>query len=62
MVDNKDKWKTWLSGRHNGLIKADGHQKSEILGLLMSHKGINAQDLTDVEGAGRTIKNSSELL
>lgn len=25
MVGNKDKWKSWLSRRYNGLIKADGH-------------------------------------
>jgi len=58
---NKDKWKTWLSGRHNSLIKADGHQKRDILRILMPHKGSNIQDLTDVV-AGQTIKDSSELL
>ena len=25
MEGNKDKWKSWLSRRYNGLIKADGH-------------------------------------
>lgn len=30
MEGNKDKWKSWLSRRYNGLIKADGHRKREF--------------------------------
>lgn len=41
---NKDKWKSWLSVRYNGLIKADGHQKRGFLKMVMPHKGSNVQD------------------
>lgn len=44
MEGNKDKWKTWLSGRHNGLIKADGHQNREILRMLMPQKSSTVQN------------------
>lgn len=44
MEGNKDKWKSLLSRRYNGLIKADGHWNKEFLKILMPHKGNNVQD------------------
>lgn len=44
MEGNKDKWKSWLCKRYNGLIKADGHQKTGFLKVLMPHKDNNVQN------------------